>query len=351
MKKIWRWIMRVLLGVGSKGKNISNMFVGVNNGAKRVKKGYIGVDGKAKVFFQFTPPSLSLAGGQKYENDYIWPAGRYQIELAAGSSYYYRAAYAASGISYSEINKSVPGGKIVQTITVNTQFIIRAYTGTRGTKTAAGVNPYSGTFKVNGLNTRSSVPDVSHIFGNAGSVSGADGQHIMCSSGNSLGNGAYYKSPYAVESSNSTGAGTVLHLMPVGGTFGKDYLFAFHVTAPSANGAAGCGSAYGGAGAGGKSDSVLPLNGGNTPYGTGGVVPSGWNKAYGISGNGVGAGVGAAVIVPATGEWTPGRPVGAAAWFNGDQWLNVAAYSNVDDFPNDNTYESDGYITMKYVGA
>ena len=105
--------------------------------------------------------------------------------------------------------------------------------------------------------------------------------------------------------------------MPVGGTFGTDYLFAFHSVAGT-YGTSGVGSAYGGAGSGyalsggTASGTATVIAAGSTPYGTGGAGHSVTrNRENGYNGTGIGYGYGGGI----SGN-------GGGAWFNGTEWLD-----------------------------
>ena len=147
---------------------------------------------------------IDLNGAEKYEEDTIFIPGRYEVLVQAGSC-------ADVGMS----------GKVFQTITIPQKFIVRAYCGSSGTSVAGGTNLYSGPFKVNPYHW--DITPVSHIFGNCG-ASGrikSDQNTTIYGSGNCLGDGA-------LNSSLGIGAGSCMHIMPIGGVFGTDYLFAFH---------------------------------------------------------------------------------------------------------------------------
>ena len=244
---------------------------------------------------------LNLNGAQQYVEDTVYPAGKYRVTVQAGSCYPADATYASS--------------KITQIIDVSSPFVIRAYCGSSATSTSGGINPYSGNFKVNGRTDNTAITTVNHIFGNAGScfvISGAASysKAILYSSGNCLGNGGYLSSK-----SSGIGAGSCLHLMPVGGTFGTDYLFAFHCAAGT-YGSAGGGSAYGGAGSGQAfsggtaAGTATVIAGGSTPYGTGGAGHSVTRaQENGYNGSGIGYGYGGGI----SGN-------GAGAWFDGTTW-------------------------------
>ena len=285
---------------------------------------------------------VNLSGSQQFVENTIFPKGVYRVDVVAGATF--------DGIGHDQpmtVNsKKGVGGKVYTEVTMEVPFIIRAYCGSKGNYGVGGTNPYSGPFKVNALYQESDVAAVNHIFGNRGgsaSISGQTGQ--FPGSGNCLGDGV------GVNSNNNEkwgiGAGSCLHFLPVGGTFGTDYLFAAHC-APAAigwNGSprciAGCGSAYGGAAAG----AAFYLNytcycwkGGSTPYGSGGIPVqyqySGDCSA--ASGTGIGAGK---CWLKSNGTMTsPTR--GAAACFQDGVWANSDLYGNVDE---------DGHIIVTFV--
>ena len=261
---------------------------------------------------------VNLSGSSKYEGDTKFVPGRYEIDLAAGGEY----AVWSNGYDASK-----EGGRVTQIINVTEPFVVRAYSGSRGTSDGnngtIGTNPYSGPFKVNGLTANGTPSYVNHIFGNAGTVSMSSSGPSSPSSGNCLGNGAF-----AV--GTSSGAGSCLHLMPIDGVFGTDYLFAFHATGATCAVFGGAsGSAYGGAGSGTSlsffGESTMSSSaGGSTPYGNGGA---GVNNSAGNDGTGVGCG--------------KGSGVGAAAWYDGTNWQTSTA---------SNTKGIDGYIRITYLG-
>lgn len=261
------------------------------------------------------PVIVNLSGAQKFEEDTIFKPGRYRIEMQAGSA----RSQLVNG--YTDIGF---GGKIVQDITVEQDFIIRAYCGSKSSGTInfdgqVGINPYNGVFKINGVWAAQNVSAVNNIFGNAGS-SGLYYNQISCSSsGNCLGDGG----------GDTAAAGSCLHLLPVGGIFGTDYLYAFHTTGGVAGVLAtgGTGGAYGG-GAGGTSYSGTAYSGGSTPYGNGGSANTG-----GSDGSGIGHGK----------KQKSGTTAadGAAAWFDGTNW-------NQSDMVASGYL--DGKIFIKYIG-
>lgn len=271
-------------------------------------------------------PVLSLSGGQAFEEDTIFAPGQYAIEIQAGDG------YSTHDQSYIRCP-----AKITKNIVVKSPFIVRAYCGGSATGSSPGTNPYSGAFKVNAYMTAGAVPSVSHIFGNSGSASFGNA-NAMPTSGNCLGNGGSITSP---GTGYHSGAGSCLHLLPIGGTFGTDYLFAFHVTAAPVRGA-GSGSAYGGAGSGvGSTFNILGGTGhtsssaaGSTPYGNGGAgvgAPSSSSVTPGKDGTGIGYGAGGGSSVD-----------GAGAWFDGTNW---------NDSRTVGVKGSGGRIVITYIGA
>lgn len=318
--------MGIYAKVVSVQKEIKEIKAKVGENTKQIVHVWATVDGIQRMLW---PDNVvNLVGATKYEADIVWPAGRYSVDVQSG------APYVAS--SYGNPTIGLPA-RIQQTVDIPQDFIVRAYCGSRGTSASGGVNPYSGAFKVNAVTSNSAVPAVSHIFGNAGSfaaISGASGvlPHRY-GSGNCLGNGAAYNG-------SAIGAGSCLHFIPVGGTFGTDYLAAFHCAAPTytnSRDGGGCGSAYGGAGSGtayssgGISSLAQSYNGGSTPYGSGGAGHSTTSGLIlGSNGTGPGYGYGGGVSAD-----------GAGAWFDGTEWHDSRATGGAGE---------DGHIIVKYVG-
>ena len=279
---------------------------------------------------------VNLSGSQQFVEDTIFPKGVYQVDVVAGATF--------DGIGHDQpMNPSTKkgvGGKVYTEVTMEVPFIIRAYCGSKGNYGVGGTNPYSGPFKVNALYQESDVAAVNHIFGNRGGSATISGQTAQFpGSGNCLGDGV------GVNSNNNEkwgiGAGSCLHFLPVGGTFGTDYLFAAHC-APAATGWAGTprciaggGSAYGGGAGGGAAYlnyTCYTWKGGSTPYGNGGNAVLGysgvtWSDAYGT---GVGAGK-----IASTGPFK-----GAAACFKDGFWTDTNLNGNVDE---------DGHIIVTFV--
>ena len=285
---------------------------------------------------------INLLGSQSFEDNTIFPKGVYRVDVVAGATF--------DGIGVDQpmsINKGKGvGGKVYTEVTMEVPFIIRAYCGSKGNYGIGGTNPYSGPFKVNALYSESDVSAVNHIFGNRGgsmSISGQTGQ--FPGSGNCLGDGV------GVNSNNNEkwgiGAGSCLHFIPVGGTFGTDYLFAAHC-APAAigwNGSpmclAGCGSAYGGSAAGAafyRNYTCYGWNGGSTPYGSGGTTVQYQHSGDCSAANGSGIGAGKCWLNSSGLMTSPTR--GAAACFQNGVWADSALYGNVDE---------DGHIIVTFI--
>ena len=275
---------------------------------------------------------VNLSGAQKFEKDTVFPAGRYSVDVQAGSSG-----------DNENVFRFAPR-KIIQTFVVNSPFIIRAYCGSRGWGNQPGLNPYVGSFKVNGTASVANIPNVSHIFGNAGSAGGGVTGGRGASGGNCLGNGA------VGSTTSSSGAGSCLHFVPVGGIFGTDYFYAVHI-APSgemgAGNGGGGGSAYGGAGSGSASSSTThgfsTKNGGTTPFGQGGAgvyASAGPTEVHGKNGSGIGAGFGGKALF----NTIPQNSYGGAAYFNGTTWVDA----NSNGLFGGQT--EDGHIIVKFLG-
>ena len=282
---------------------------------------------------------VDLSGAQKFEENTIFKPGRYRIELAPGvdgqASYSYD--YTVLNMIYDEV--------------FTTPFIVRAYCGGNGnfnTQTC-GTNPYSGEFKVNGIDARTinknNYPhgiDVNHIFGAGGgnsryynSTSGTGPGTSTGGGPNCLGNGSIER--YSDTSTNMTvygAAGSCLHILPIGGVFGTDYLRAYHA-APST------GSAYGG-GYGQdpayNTSSYFHSRGGNSPYGNGGknYYDSVTHTTI-YTDTGIGGGNQTAIINGME------YHVSGGAYFNGTQWNNAAGYT----FYNGS---NSSYIRITYLG-
>lgn len=250
---------------------------------------------------------VNLSGAQKFDDNTIFPIGKYRVEIAPGGWCNSSGVLSGSNSTYINIEETIP-----------TPFIVRAYCGGNATTSSVGTNLYSGDFKVNGItsDTQSHGVDVNHIFGAGG------GNYYTTSSspltqpvhgrggGNCLGDGSISTIGTATL---YFGAGSCLHFLPVGGVFGTDYIRAYHV-APYAQ---ACGSAYGGGAAGyvGSSDGRWGYRGGNSPYGTGATT------SY-TAGTGIGAG---GTHVPVN----PGMAyVAGGARFDGTQWIDVPGDPN-----------------------
>lgn len=308
-------------------------------------------------------PVVNLGGNQKFEQNTVFRPGRYLIEVAPGLDSWCIEnkgdSSKSNGIKFAYISKE-------ETITV--PFIIRAYCGSDSTGAGApGYNPYSGAFKVNGVDATnlSQVDgiDVNHIFGAGGgngysyskisiTIMPGGGSRTTISTvyrgggGNCLGNGNNYYYNIFQDSSIGTrittrsgGAGSCLHILPVGGVFGTDYLRAYHITGFLNLGASG--SAFGGgasprtyiAPTTGITANYWATRGGNSPYGTGGN-----NVPYGANGTGIGYGK---VISDNTSEGC------SVASYNGSSWVNDGTYVNC--LVSGETPES-AYIRVTYLG-
>lgn len=270
---------------------------------------------------------LNLSGAQKYEEDTVYPAGKYKIEVAPGRSSFADPALNTQYTAVSNMNH-------VEVIRV--PFLVRAYCGGNATTSSSGINLYSGPFKVNAVQnpTRVEGIDVNHIFGAGGGNcyfgAGWSGHELYGGGANCLGNGASYI-PALLGIREFSGAGSCLHLLPVNGIFGTDYLRAYH-TSPLAPGGGG-GSAYGGAGTGpgprqGFADNWF-TRGGNSPYGNGATTES-------TNGSGIGKGFASVENLASSGP-----AVGAGAYFNGTTWV---------DEPGNSTNTGSSYIRITYLG-
>lgn len=263
----------------------------------------------------WNPVIVNLSGAQKFEQNTVFIPGRYKIEVAPGSSI---------GLS------STPYMEYIETITE--PFIVRAYCGGDATSSGVGTNPYSGPFKVNGKTSLAAQPgvDVNHIFGAGGGNGYRDASPVdinILGGGNCLGNGT----GDSVFNVFYGGAGSCLHLLPVGGVFGTDYLRAYHICG------AGNGSAYGGAAgavvSGAAGWSYWATRGGNSPYGNGGPGSTSGNYTAAS-----GSGIGSARYTLVDGNYVM---YNAGAYFNGTIWI---------DKPGINTKNKSSYIRITYLG-
>lgn len=275
---------------------------------------------------------INLFGPDLWESDTKFFPGHYRIELAPGIG---------SSSAGAKIGSIGGGGNGVLQVVMSYDevfydyFIVRAYCGGNAAdRNTPGVNPYTGSFKVNGqdgkhINSSSHGEDVNHIFGAGGGAMyekatvgtpGGSMTTIYYRGGgpNCLGDGNL--NVYNGNYNYAGGAGTCVHILPVGGVFGTDYWRAYHI-APS-----GGGSAYGG-GAFGRGTSVSSIvdshwetRGGNSPYGTGGTSISS------PDGTGIGAGLSSGC---------------AGAYFDGTNWNTV--------LPN-STSDYNSFVKMTYLG-
>lgn len=281
---------------------------------------------------------VNLSGASKFDQNTVFKPGRYKIELAPGKSVLNETGTIGNGLFISNM-------EYIENITQ--PFIIRAYCGSDATNTSIGTNLYSGPFKVNGITStvNQNGIDVNHIFGAGGGnvYQNHDGAYwgkwYNRGGGNCLGNGNIITNTFTNTTSYG-GAGSCLHLIPVGGTFGTNYIRAYH---------AACnlgipGSAYGGAAGGGYTGSTdWATRGGNSPYGNGGpaqlYTPTLFNGYWCSTGSGVGAG-GKKINVSISG-YTYQVVVGAGAYFNGTTWI---------DAPGSSSSTKSSYIRVTYLG-
>lgn len=280
---------------------------------------------------------VNLSGASKFEEDTIFVPGRYRIELAPGKG------TLNSGIVLVDYTQFISNMEYIENITQ--PFIIRAYCGSNATSTAIGKNPYNGSFKVNGITStlQQNGIDVNHIFGAGGGNAyiNRDGAYFgrwyNRGGGNCLGNGNICYNTFS-NTSDYGGAGSCLHLLPVGGTFGTDYIRAYHaccnIGIP--------GSAYGGAAGGAYTDHHTgdwAYRGGNSPYGNGGAAQQSSDTGSCSTGSGVGAGGEKIPVV--FNNYTINCVVGAGAYFNGSTWVDV---------PGKKTNTGSSYIRVTYLG-
>lgn len=325
--------MGVFSKIVSTTKEIKQIRTFVEGAAKDIHSIWTFIEGERHLVFPSNGVLLNLSGASKYEEDTVFVPGRYKIELAPGTS-------KTSLIDAPQTRVS----NMVHIEEITQPFIIRAYCGSNATTGGIGINPYSGAFKVNGITstTAANGEDVTHIFG-AGGGNGQTYQQyfpntINGGGGNCLGNGSISS---GMGENVYGGAGSCLHILPVGGTFGTDYIRAYqasgHCSIP--------GGAYGGGGGGTGTNYAggYASRGGNSPYGNGGTpvaVSSGVPNTSCTAGTGVGAG-GKTV----TGTWAGGSgtfPVGAGAYFNGTTWI---------DEPGNLTNTGSSYIRITFLGA
>lgn len=276
----------------------------------------------------WNPVIVNLSGAQKFEQNTVFVPGKYRIEVAPGSG---SLGFGIVNMTYVE--------------NINQPFIVRAYCGSNATSTSVGTNPYSGSFKVNGRTggTQANGIDVNHIFGAGGGNSAVVNfyttQNYFGGGPNCLGNGAtqFTKDTTTGVITNESyyGAGSCLHLIPVGGIFGTDYIRAYHAAPAAPNN----GGAYGGGQAGIYSDvgGDWAYRGGNSPYGNGGTVSSDLSTR---AGKGIGGGGKPKTITYQGYTFTVAMPGGA--YFNGAYWIDVPG----------NVYENgfSSLIRITYLG-
>lgn len=277
---------------------------------------------------------LDLTGASKYEADKIYPAGRYRIQVAPGKSWY------DSGDGTGLLDITNDAGYMDFEERITQPFVVKAYCGSDATASGYGTNPYEGQYKVNGIapGVKQNGIDVNHIFG-AGGGNVFDPSYMSDKyyggGGNCLGNGNTCQRTYTSGKKSvwHHGAGSCLHLLPVGGVFGVNYLRAYHLAAFS--------NVPGGAYGGGASRAYLGVGtewvtrGGNSPYGSGGTPES-------PEGKGVGGGGKIKVVSYEGIEWK--IICSAGAYFNGNNWV---------DHPS-GTQPSNGlssFIRITYLGG
>ena len=294
----------IFLGLSGVARKVGSMYVGVDGVARKVKAAYVGVDGGAKLFFggEYVPAVNEVVEQCSYGgniiSEVVYPAGRYRVEIAGYPSQYPTVADSTNCFTYDA--------------SVTQPFIIRGYCGDTTSIQALGL--------------------AYDIASNGGIFGGGGGQDARASTvyepyGNSL-------SEY----------GAVCHFMPVGGTFGTDYLWCFHC-APSpkggayGGGAGGFGGRYSTAG-GATVTTPRDRRGGTGGTGAGGTGGTGGygtvdgNRGYGPTqgnpgdpGSGIGAGT---------------SSKGGVAVYNGLHWLEPTR-SNVS--------RSSSYIRVTYLGT
>lgn len=275
---------------------------------------------------------LDLNGAAKFEDDTVFPAGRYRIQIAPGEAYMsddvFEGLFKTEYINYMDFEEEI-----------KEPFIIRAYCGSDGTSSSYGTNPYDGSFKVNGVgqNVKQNGIDVNHIFGAGGGngyILGYNADTYLPGGGNCLGNGAHcVNTAGSLRRVNNYGAGSCLHLMPVGGVFGTDYLRAYHISAyaPCPGGAYGGGASHKNVEGGGD----WYYRGGNSPYGIGGTTSS-------PEGKGIGGG-GKIQIIDLGGGYTSEIARSAGAYYNGKIWIDHPSGTQ--------TGTGSSYIKIIYLGG
>ena len=297
----------------------------------------------------WNPVIVNLSGAQKFEEDTVFVPGKYRIEVAPGISsdvIKTSASDVRSGFMFFD-----------KTEVITEPFIVRAYCGSSALDSLVpGTNPYSGAFKVDAVDARTLSPsyrpngiDVNHIFGAGGGNAHAEayatiaGHNLATNAyygggGNCLGNGSVNYFNYAGNFGYASGAGSCLHLMPVGGVFGTNYLRAYHINGHQGFGAFG--GVYG-AGAspyayvyyGAGSESHWYTRGGNSPYGTGGT-------AWGENGGGLGGGTFFGATVSDVGSCS-------CAYFNGNTWNSDGTRVNVKE---NGVIVPNSYIRITFLG-
>lgn len=259
---------------------------------------------RAEVFNPSPRIILNLSGSDFFDKDTVFPAGRYKIEVAPGMLHTFNDTWSSNTMSSNNPQFSY----LEYEEEITEPFMIRAYCGSNATNNqTGGINQYVGNFKVNSVdarllpNSHSDGISVDHIFGAQGGsaynlLSSPTQPFYVGGNGNCLGNGNCIQfSTYDGNSEYSAnGAGSCLHLLPLEGVFGTDYIRTYH--AQSFGG--GPASSFGGAQAGYQYTSTgWWTKGGSSPNGIGGQ-----------NNNSLGTGIGSN---------------GDGAYFNGKNWINV----------------------------
>lgn len=307
------------------------------------------------------PVIVNLSGAQKFEEDTVFMPGKYRIELAPGTQAIKpeEVPYNAGALGY------IVNMDYLEEIAQ--PFIIRAYCGGSGNYASKipGTNPYIGPYKVNAIDARTinrdNYPtgiDVNHIFGAGGgnhryynSTSGTGAGTSYGGGANCLGDGSWFRySDYGSGDTNYVGgAGSCLHLLPIGGTFGVDYIRAYQAAAHQTDFK---GSAYGG-GQGHRDDSTSTgsfySRGGNSSYGNGSSDYY-QNGQFYYTDTGIGGGN---KIGPGDSFYPYDMPRSAGAYFNGTMWIdspgNVKLYTRTSNTTAIKTGK-DSYIKITYLG-
>ena len=285
---------KFMIGVDGVAREVKEMYIGVDGVAHKVRTGFIGVDGAARVFYGgYYQPAInetviSLNSGEYFPIDQKFAPGTYEIQIAATPG---------SG-NYSNDNCFT-----VQT-TVNEVFQIFAVASA-------------------GTDATTYITDTLGMSDTAGTIFGGHGGK---SAGISISGGSY-----AVPQNGSLFGGAVCHFIPVGGTFGTDYLRCFHcgVAASAVYGGSG---AYGG-GAGGRGARTYNTISRQYSNVTGATGKSGAGGSGGTGGTGTTSGSAGAGDSGKPGNSGSGTGAGTAtkggvAWYNGSSWTSPTRVAN-----------------------